>query len=227
MSLLARALLVPAILSLFSTAGVAKDIPGTPKALIGTYGKDATACRSYHRKGGEEVVVIAKDFYSECMAKQCKADILSHRATPDGFVLNLKYKLDHGSVDESPSVTRIGSDKIKLSQGDFAGETLTRCTPKDVVAGIGLPAADQANDADFGYYYARATLKLCPLLKAGPELESKQIAPYRTRGVEDMAESYAKIDMREIKAFCHDVLAAFGPNGQVAPNMIVAPRPKH
>jgi hypothetical protein len=223
MLLLARALLVPAALSLWSAAGVAKEIKGAPKEFIGYFGKDADQCRSYYRKGGEELLIIKEDYFSECSAKQCSAELLSHHRTSDEVVLNIKITLLDGSIEETRSIARVGRDKIKVGGGEFDGEILTRCTLKDIVAGIGLPAFDQANDVDFAYHYARAVLRLCPRLKAGPELESKEFGPYRTlRGVNDLAESYVKRDKRRIKGFCNEVLGAFGPNGRVAANMLRA-----
>jgi hypothetical protein len=226
MSLLVRALLISAALSLLSTAAAAKEFTAL-KPLIGSFGKDTEACRSYHRSSNANLTRFSRYegryYFRECEGKQCVAEVLSHRTSGTRHVLKVKFTLSNGSLTETIVVKQTGKNTIKISGPDRSQEeTFIRCTQKDAVAGIGLPAPDQAIDVDFSAYYAAAALRLCPSLKPGAELASLESLPaYRTREVQEMAAWYAELDKREIANFCNEVLVAFGREGRVAPNLLL------
>jgi hypothetical protein len=119
MLLLARALLIPAALLLLSTAGVAKEIKGTPEALIGTYGTSVQQC-----KDSKEEYAFDTPYYRTCQNPGCLKRIVSHTATPTGYRLKIR---DDGNFKEwSERVTVIDSNTIKWTVAKSV--TLHRCS---------------------------------------------------------------------------------------------------
>lgn len=225
MPLLARALFTASALALGIAPGIAKEILAL-KPLIGSFGKGAEACRSYHRSGGVDRTRFSKYeskyYYDECAAKACQAEILSHRRSGGDHVMTVRWFGSDGSSTDTIIVKHISKDKILVSGPGGDGETFTRCTERDAIAGIGLPAPNQAIDVDFSAYYALAVSRLCPSLQPGTELASLDSPPaYRTREVKETAAWYAELDKKEIKNFCREALSAFGPGGRVAPNLLL------
>jgi hypothetical protein len=153
MSRLITALLIPAALSLCSTASVAKEIKGAPKAMFGTFAESPEQCRAYFQRigrakvGQEDVAVTGekddeeerprhffknngKDYYSSCLGKQCQAQVLSHRVMPKGFVLDLKYNFAYGSTKTKLSVTKLGANTFGFHFNGGEPFTAVRCSRK-------------------------------------------------------------------------------------------------
>jgi hypothetical protein len=110
---LARLFLIPAALSLSSTATIAKDIPGLPKALIGTFALSPERCQ-------EEALIEeffeenGKSFYGIC-GRNCRYPVLSHRRTKNGYALNVYFESPiFGDRTERLYVTKLGGNKLRL-----------------------------------------------------------------------------------------------------------------
>jgi hypothetical protein len=230
-------LLLSTVVACVSTPGAAKEIK-TLKPLLGYYGKDAEACRSYHRKGGLDLarfnIFEGKYYFSECEAKQCSAEILSSRATGSVHVIKLKFTGTDGSSTETIVVKPIAKNIIQVSGPDRGRKTFIRCTEKDAIAGIGLALPTEPVDVDFTPNYARAVPTLCPHLEPGPELASKIDIPPPEQSPAArwytfskwMATRSAELDKEEVANYCAEVMGAFGENGRVAPHFLKqTPRP--
>lgn len=155
---------------------MAKEIKGAPKELIGYYGANADECRSYHRKGGENVTVIGRvegyDYYGTCGGNDgnCSANVVTHRPIPSGFSLNLRYEWKSGYTENSSvAVTRVQKDIYKFQLQGGEPRTLMRCSRRDVLAGLGRPAEIDSSDTEYPYYYVLAVPNLCPELEVATE----------------------------------------------------------
>ena len=132
MSQLITALLIPAALALCSTAGLAKEIKGTPKALIGTFGKDSGQCRAYREKQSDDIIIFGKDYYSYCGGKWCVEDIVSHRITPAGFILTTIAFGEYSSGEKRRvAVKKIGKNALSFTASGPKSAILIRCPEKD------------------------------------------------------------------------------------------------
>ena len=153
MSRLIAALLIPAALSLWSTASLAKEIKGAPKAMFGTFAESPEQCRAYFQRIGQAKVdqkkgdVISetdteekhpshvftsygRDYYSDCLAKHCQAQVLSYRATKNGFVLDMKYNFAYGSSKTKLSITKPDQNVLRFHFHGGEPFTAVRCSRK-------------------------------------------------------------------------------------------------
>jgi hypothetical protein len=223
MSLLARALLITAALALLAAPAVAKEIKGAPKALIGAFGKDAAQCRSFNRKGGEDITFVSKDSYSDCGGKQCAATILSHRPISVGFVLKLFYTSPYSTRNETLTATRVDKNTYKFNF-DGTPQTLVRCLTKDVIAGIGLEPIFSEEpvsfDRNFAFYYALTVPSLCGNLEVTKDLTPHALITSDELSKRQLANFAAQSDQGEIPNFCKEVLGAYGKNGRVIPDLL-------
>jgi hypothetical protein len=119
-------LLVAAPLALTSTAGIARNIPGVPKELVGLFADSRDRCG----EGAPFNLEEDNDFRfcagsSDDIGSTCNFQVLSHRPTATGFVLALKDRTD-GDMHEL-KVTALKKDIFKLT---LAGEseTIRRCS---------------------------------------------------------------------------------------------------
>jgi hypothetical protein len=223
---LLSALTIAAALAFAGTPGMAKEIKGAPKELIGAFGRNALECRSYQRKAGENIILIGPyegaDFYSDCGGRQCNATVLSHRRIRSGFALALRYESPYSIWTETLFAIRAGEGRYKFH---FGGEpqNYMRCSRKDIIDGIGLPIYDEPmsnSEINFPYYYAIAIPALCDKLEAQVTL-TPDLNTWEERGIREMARMAAISDKSEIPNFCVEVLRAFGRDGRVYPNLLI------
>jgi hypothetical protein len=225
MSLLARVLLVPAALSLLSTASIAKEIKGAPKELIGAFGRSAAECRSYNRNA-ENITMFFKSkgdyFRSQCLGRQCSDRILSYKTTRSGFVLTLLHEGEFYNPPQRLIVTRNGRSGFVFQEENDPPTSFIRCKLQDVIAGIGLQPESTLGiyDGDYKVYYALAIPKLCPTLEADVDRASKRLGMSKVPDVEERILWDVERDMREIPGFCKEVLGSFGPKGRVIQDML-------
>lgn len=119
---LARLLLIAATLSLGSSAAIAKDIPGLPKELLGTFARSLEDCRDYFQSLKSEApadylatVFREKDgvyTYGDCDVV-CFASILSYTPVKTGYVLKMRW-IGRGNRIGTLSVTKLDGDKLRL-----------------------------------------------------------------------------------------------------------------
>jgi hypothetical protein len=136
MSLLARAFLVPAALSLWGTATLAKDFPGVPKNLLGTFAESPEDCRAYFKslKSGrpeDQLVTVFREkdgvyTYGDCDVA-CFAEILNYRKIKKGYVVKMRWIGSGGNRIEHLSATRLPGNKFRF-------RFLPDDKPRDVVS---------------------------------------------------------------------------------------------
>jgi hypothetical protein len=125
MSLLSRLLLIPA-LSLWCTVATAKDLPGLPKDILGTFALDPERCQheSYIEEFFEEG---GNSFYGIC-GRSCRYLVSSHRRFKDGYVLNVHFDSPiFGNRVEKLHVKKLGKNKLRLHFLGNRSFNLGRC----------------------------------------------------------------------------------------------------
>jgi hypothetical protein len=149
--------------------GGGKEIKGAPKALIGYFGTPVTDCRSYHRR--HDLRIFGKDSsYSWCRHETCVRKVASHRVTPTGFILTFAFKPGAFNRPKKDYIAKTADKDVYLS-GYPNGETLSRCSRKDAIAGIGMDAQKwDGDDADYSAHYALALPKFCPSVVVDTDL---------------------------------------------------------
>jgi hypothetical protein len=99
-------LIASAALCLLSAESLAKEIKGTPDALLGTYGTSVQEC-----KDEKEQYAFDTPYYRTCASPGCWKRIVSHTVTPTGFRLKIR---DDGNFKEwTEQVTMIDKNTIK------------------------------------------------------------------------------------------------------------------
>lgn len=246
------------LLSAVLLCGVAsaQEKKGAPPELIGKYGSSPAACQSYHRKSDGGLQEFFEDEWDSCGGSACGATIVSHKRTPDGFVLKLKSWGNPKGWTQA--FKKLEGDMFEMPASKGRPPTLlVRCTVKDAIAGIGKEPntedyGSQAMPLVFSALYARHVPEHCP----GLEVDNKAVErlalmgqvgwvefirkgkyPTQGRNLVAEAESLAKssgesaasavrLDAQEIPNFCREVLDAFGAGGRVIPDLISDPRKK-
>lgn len=237
-------------------AADAKDVKGTPAPLIGHFGTSPAQCQSYHRRS-DEITKIGPQFMTSCGGSGCEAKIVSHRKTRDGYAL---WLVSRGSPAGWWQKVRTVEDRVVEFHYEIDGqksvETLVRCSPDDLVLGIGRKgdgAGMPAFDLAFSAYYALAIPSTCPNLEVDRDKAEKVAAlaqevwakqatargdkPFGGLSVteraheailheKETATSAVLSDAAEIKGFCSKVLDAYGTDGQVLRNLVKDPRRK-
>jgi hypothetical protein len=127
MSLFVRA---PLMLAAFLLNGpvAAQEILGTPPALIGSYSTTLQQCEV----GKLEYGLSRQGFYGRLFEPKSTGDVLSHRITSKGFILNL---INDRCERWSEEVTVIDDQTIRVEGNE--SKTLLRC-PAEGEAIIGL-----------------------------------------------------------------------------------------
>lgn len=121
-------LLTTAALATFSTAVSAKDIPGTPKILIGEFAeKPESRCTGVENPNPENGYRydFGTNMYNTCGGKICDAHIFSHTKTKDGFILKVRDFSDEKGAVGRMRIIVIGKNRIKVHSKNEP--TLHRC----------------------------------------------------------------------------------------------------
>jgi hypothetical protein len=238
----------------------AQNAPRLPPELIGKYSESPDGCRSFHRRVDGLIIIDPSGEYVFGSGSGTWASIRSVRRTKSGYVLRLVSP--NNPAGWSVTWRRLDANTFEetsppLPNGARTPPTaLVRCTERDAIAGIGLPALDsaatRAPSALFTAEYALQIPAHCPRL----QIDRAKIETARAVGIETLGRFFAanpKVlggsspsalageesvnirrdahsalarDVKEIRRFCERVLDAFGHEGRVVPDLIVDRRPR-
>jgi hypothetical protein len=230
MSLLARALLIAAALSvsLPGSTGVAKDRPGALDNLVGVFAESSELCRSHRRATTHFAIELSKVkgkfYYNNCNGRACVYQVLSHARGPAGLVLRMREVIAPDEPARKVTIKRINDKQFSFTESGRPSSIRVRCTEADFVAGIGLPDPDHHDDdADYSVAYslryALLVPAVCPELTADRETISKRLGPPKPV-IEWLVKDTPANDKENVKDYCKVVLDSFGPNGRVIPNLL-------
>jgi hypothetical protein len=108
-------LLTAAALAAIGTPAVAKDIPGTPKILIGEFAeKPESRCIGVEHPDSEDGAHyhFGEKSFNTCGGNYCDTWVLNHTVTRNGFVLKVRDVMADTSIRRL-SIVVIDKDTIK------------------------------------------------------------------------------------------------------------------